>query len=581
MQITPVSKVLASVGLDSPVLNVLLPDEDNYKVLLMQPQGGIEADTTGVRNRDRALSQRQFSEFLKEAQNTGADLAVTPEYSTPWNALVNAIKDHVYPEEGKLWALGCESIKYSELETLKNDLSPLAEVIYERIGADPLRFTDPLAYVFRAPSGQGATRLVVLVQFKTCPMGRDADHFETNGLQSGKVVYVFGSEEKLRLITLICSDVFAFDEGDYAKIVYHQSLILHIQLNRNPRQPKYRHYRDRLFEYVGDRTELICLNWAEDVEEWSPRGKSDWENIGGSAWYLRPDRFDYRDETLVANHRRGLYYTWLKGTRAHALFFNYQPAVFELLASKVAHIGVLAVKSYRVGPKLMVTRNWRDSETSWAVQPSVEDGFSALVAESGRGKVELKVIADRNPIEAERVLALSAGEIKHGDDWHSVRCLDSCVIDASEVIHRITFCQDTDERACKFRTARLKRFAHLWDILMKRDCLPPALVDLKDGFGFQWSLASPNQNVISAKGIRATVVYMGEESSAAQIEGTAKTISENLRLASPDVDQTLLARQRLAVWFRTGEEIALFDPLRYTKIDQTGKTSEYDIAREQ
>jgi hypothetical protein len=551
MQITPVSKVLAPVGLDPPILNVLLPDENNYKVLLMQPKGGIQADATGVRNRDRAMSQRQFSQFLKEAQETGADLAVTPEYSTPWDVLVDAIKADVYPEEGKLWALGCESIRYDELRALKCDLAPIAEVIYETLEDDPLRFTDPLAYIFRAPSGRGAPRLVVLVQFKTCPMGGDVDHFETNGLLAGNLVYLFGNEERLRLLSLICSDVFAFDEGNHAKVVYHQSLIVHIQLNRNPRQAKYRHYRDRLFEYAGDRTELICLNWAKDVEEWSARGKSDWENIGGSAWYLRPDRFDSRDETLVANHRRGLYYTWLRETCAHALFFNYQPAVYELLASKVAHIGVLAVKSYavksyRVGPKLTATRTWREAETSWALEPAVDDGFSALVAESGLGKDELKGIAERNPIEAERVLALCAGETKHGDDWHSVRCLDSCVIDVSEVIRRITFCQDTDVRACKFRIARLKRFGHLWDILIKRDQLPGALADLRDGFRFQWSPTSPNQNVISVNGIRATVVYMGEESSTAQIEGAAKTIAENLRLGSLDVDQTLLARQRLA-----------------------------------
>ena len=42
----------------------------------------------------------------------------------------------------------------------------------------------------------------------------------------------------------------------------------------------------------------------------------------------------------------------------HALFFNYQPAVFLVIASKVAHLGVLAPTSYRRGPQLTKTCVW-------------------------------------------------------------------------------------------------------------------------------------------------------------------------------------------------------------------------------
>jgi hypothetical protein len=40
------------------------------------------------------------------------------------------------------------------------------------------------------------------------------------------------------------------------------------------------------------------------------------------------------------------------------------------------------------------------------------------------------------------------------------------------------------------------------------------------------------------------------------------------------------ARQRLAVWFRENQEVTLCDPHRYTQIDQTGDSSEFDIGRE-
>jgi hypothetical protein len=583
MQIKPVAEVLDSEGLGAPTLNALVPNESNYTVLLMQPHGHIDASSAGVRNRDRHLALRQFGQFLADARQTQADLAITPEYSMPWETLVSAIKENTVPVQGKLWALGCESIKYSNLETLKYDLAPFATVLCEPLQPDPGRFTDPLAYVFLAPIAGNATQLktVILIQFKTCTMGGDVDHFEVNGLQLGSLVYQFGSNaQSLRLVSLICSDVFDFDEENHARAIYHQSLIIHIQLNRDPRQAQYRRYRDRLFGYAGDVTEVLCLNWAQDVEVWKHGGKEDWKNIAGSAWYLRPDRFDARDETLCSNHRRGLYYTWLENSHAHALFFNYQAAVFQAIASKVAHVGVLGPKSYRRGPQLDKTFVWSNEKSAWVEQVVAEDGFYIVACESGHAKDEIKRIADGNPLEAERVLALCAGKIGHGDDWHAVHRLDSCVIDASEVIRRITFCQDTDEHACQFRVARLKRCGHLWDILKSSDRLPPALADLKDGFRLEWSPAFPHQNAISATGQRATLIYMGEDVNHTQIEATAKRVAEYLHRRFTDSKESLSAKQRIAIWFRENNEIALWDPNRYVKIDQTGDTSEFDIGRE-
>ena len=110
-------------------------------------------------------------------------------------------------------------------------------------------------------------------------------------------------------------------------------------------------------------------------------------------------------------------------------------------------------------------------------------------------------------------LPICAGKIEDGDNWHDVRRLDSCVIDASEVIRRITFCQDTDNHAREFRVStRLKRCGHLWAILKTNNRLPPALADLKEGFRLEWSPDFPHQKAIAVTtGKRATVVYMGEE----------------------------------------------------------------------
>jgi hypothetical protein len=582
MKITPVSTVLKAVDFDSPTLNALVPNENNFTVLLMQPRGQIEASTAGVRNRDRNLARRQFGCFLEDARQTRADLVITPEYSMPWETLVNAMKAGTVPGPGKLWAIGCESIRYSELEALKQDLAPFATMLYEPLQADAARFTDPLAYVFLAPptDGNGAASIVVLVQFKTCPKG-DSDHFESNGLQRGTRIYQFGGiGPSLKLISLICSDAFKFLDAD-AMAIYDRALVIHIQLNPKPRHEQFRLYRDRLLRLHGDQTELICLNWARDVEEWCGEKAKMWNNISASAWYLKPDKFDERDATLGANHRRGLYYTWLQPLFTHALFFNYKPATYLLQTTKVAHIGVPAAISRRRGPQLTKTSVWDDAATAWVEQVAADDGFSALVGESGQAKHELKRIADDNPIAAERILALCAGEIGHDEDWHSVRNLDSCVIGASEVIYRITFCQDTDEKVGKFRVARLKRCGNLWDVLKTKDKLPAALSDFRQEFRFDWELDFPHQNALSASGKRATLIYMGEESGTAQVEAIYKYAAAFLQRGFSDPNESHNARQRLAVWYRgDGGKIELYSRDRFSNYSSPGDAPEFDIGRE-
>jgi len=581
MNIKTVNEILSPYGLLEPRLNALVPDERNYKALLIQPEGNVEGSTEGVWNRDRELARRQFKDFLNDAISTGADLAISPEYSLPWDSLTTAIKEGGCPASGKLWALGCESIKYSALERLRTDFAPNVTVIFETLEPESERFLDPLVYVFKAPSSTDEAKesTILLVQFKTHPMGDD-DHFEISGLQRGTTIYQFGgTQDTLKLVSLICSDAFAFMDAD-AKAVYDRALILHIQLNRQPRHEQYRQYRVKLLQFKGHETELICLNWARNVTEWCDNKATPWKNASASAWYLRPENFDDRDATLAANHKRGLYYTWLDPQRAHTMFFNFTPAIYLIEATKVAHIGVTATVSRRRGPQLRRVSVWDDSALKWYEQSVADDGFSAIVSESGGASSEIKRLADSNPLWAERVLALCAGKMGYRDDWYRVQRLDSCVLDSTEVIYRITFSQDTKQIARDFRIGRLKRCSQLWEILRTERLLPPALADFRQGFRFEWSLTSPHQNAASVTDKRATVIYLGEETSADEIERVTKTTAEFLHRSFTSPDDSLTARQRLAVWFRDHNEIALYDPNRLAQYDEARNTSEFDIARE-
>ena len=578
MDIRPVAEILRAAALGVPTFSALVPDVANYRVMLFQPQGDIDASAAGVRNRNQVLAFSQFSKFLEQAAQRNADLVITPEYALPWDVLTTAVKKNLGPASGKLWLLGCESIKYAELEALRIDLAGTADFLFEPLAADPQKFVDPLAYVFRAPTGNGgAERLVILVQFKTRPMG-DKDHYEVNHLQRGTCIYQLGGETGLRLFSLICSDVFGFTDAD-AEAIYDRALVVHIQLNPKPRQPQYRLYRDKLLSFNGDATELICLNWASGVSEWSGGKEKRWNNISASAWYLRPDKFDTADDRLCANHRRGLYYTWLKTLLFHTLFFNYRPGIFVLEASKVAHIGVQGVLSRRRGPQLTAMLVWDPAAAAWVQQPAADDGFCAIAGEAGDAKEQVEQLSGKNPLFVERLLALGAGQVGNTDDWYALRQLDSCAIDASEVIRRMTFCQDTDEDAAKFRIGRLRLCKRLMTILKTTENLPPSLKDFANGFRLDWSPRAPHCNARTEDGGPATVIYMGEQASQREIEAAKARIADFLhRKSTPD--ESLRARQRLAVWFQDNGKIRLFDPHRYVQIDQAANTSEFDIGRE-
>lgn len=251
-----------------------------------------------------------------------------------------------------------------------------------------------------------------------------------------------------------------------------------------------------------------------------------------------------------------------------------------LEATKVAHVGVVAALSRRRGPQLIRTSVWDEQSASWQPQDIADDGFSEIVGESENAKDNIKQIADKNPFEAERILALCAGKIGHREDWHEVNRLDSCAMGSTEIIYRITFSQDTKQAASDFRIARLKRCGNLWGILDNKDPLPPALEDFRKGFRFEWIKNSPHQNAISSENKRATVIYLGEDVNLDQVEAVKKMAAEFLHRAAAGPDESRDARQRLALWFRMNGELTLFDPHALVKYDTPGNESEIDIGRE-
>lgn len=576
MKIKSVAEVLKKHGLAAPELEALRPDRTNYKLCLLQPKGDITYDATGLRHTNAALAATEFAAFIDEAIARRADLAVTPEYAMPWDVLIDALADDKTPKPGKLWALGCESITFEALEALRDDANAVAHFIFEDLSEVEGQFVDPLAYVFWAPRKNNAQQLelVVLVQFKTEPMS-DPQQFEVNHLRKGNRIYQFGEHGKsVRLTSFICSDALKVDDAIAAQL-YQQSLILHIQLNPDPRHKLFRAYRDKLMSLSDGAPELICLNWASGVTMSAGATPSVWNSPANSAWYLKPDQFDRNDGPLADNHRKGLYYTYESGHRVHALFFNYAPALFILEATKAAHIAQPAIAK-RTGPNLKEMLNWNGA--AWT-QGAAADGFASVIAHAGPAQTQVQNASTSNPFWAERLLALSAGSITNAEDWYCVKQLDSCAINQDEFIKRITFCQDPEPTSAAFRTGRLKLCGHLVTTVQTVK-LPPSLTDLGAGYDLKWAPASPHQNAFTASGA-ATIIYMGETATESQMQKTRDLLDDFLRRSIKDDQKSILARQRLAIWYRdaTGQ-VQLYEQRKLLDIDDPKTSSSLDLARE-
>jgi hypothetical protein len=148
--------ILQAHNLEHPELAVLAPSLDEYSVLLHQPRGDVLVGPEGIRNRDRAAAVASCKRLLEHATNDSIKLVVAPEYSMPWQALIETLVAGHAPPLGCLWALGCESLTIAQLDLLQAELQISARVLplpFDRDAAAHKSFLDPLAYVFRT---QGA-----------------------------------------------------------------------------------------------------------------------------------------------------------------------------------------------------------------------------------------------------------------------------------------------------------------------------------------------------------------------------------------------------------------------------------------
>jgi hypothetical protein len=126
-----VEQRLKCVGLEHPRLNALQADDTLYTLLAHQPLGRIRIADTSIGHADGSEAYLRGRALLDlvNSLDSQPDLLVSPEYSIPWEALLDAIESGVVPSEGKLWALGCESLPIGRLDAIRQRLGERAVVL--------------------------------------------------------------------------------------------------------------------------------------------------------------------------------------------------------------------------------------------------------------------------------------------------------------------------------------------------------------------------------------------------------------------------------------------------------------------
>lgn len=604
MEIVPVEQRLEREGLQPPRLNALQADDSLYTVLVHQPQGRIRVAPDFIGNANSVESRQRTAAFLRLATTAESqpDLVVSPEYSVPWETLLEAIEQGIVPAEGKLWVLGCESLRLGGLDAIRDRLGGRALVLDDDVfpGARTTQqYRNPLTYVFLTKSSADqSTRLVLLVQYKTEPSG-DPQNTEATGMLPGVFVYAFGTlPREVRLITLVCSDVFGFRQ-ELIDHYYKGLLLLHIQLNNSPRHLLYKKYRQELFAAAGE-TELLCLNWADNVVSVDENGGNEhpWKNICGSAWYLCSPETNLSDDAISENHKHGIYYTRHEPIRAHAFQFHYRPRVFLFQSTKVFHHAIPKPRSMRSGPKALNTFVWAEDQDRF-VEPRApdelpDDGFWEQLEKCSAGGIPLDDLSDlyrTGPVAVERTMAITAGQFGGIVDWHTPARIDSMRLCEQEVVRRVTVTQDPAPEAVKFRDDRFALTRAVAELRAGGYAWPSSVDALRGGFKFSWHPEFPNRNVVANDNTLATVVHAGLVGNPEALDRLDQKVRKTLAGPPPEPERMLsqeqkkqfldqhyaTSAQRFCIVYVTGTGPKTYLSGRGTSFTRPGGQSEVDI----
>jgi hypothetical protein len=538
-------------NLRKPDLICLRQDAALYNILLLQLKAEIDYDNTGIWIADEELANSKFSNFINLAVAQNVELAITPEYSCPWDTIDILVKENKLPNEGNLWVIGCESISPVTLKTFIESHAQIIWIYDEHVLNanlnNPDRFFDPACLILKTRDDNNQIVNVITVQFKTMFFGGAGFEWERDNLIQGEKFFALSNEfASTKLVVLLCSDTLQnldFNTLQNGFFLNSPLLLLHIQLNQRPFQANYKNYRNFIFA-MGDKNvdkEVICLNWARGV---TIRGNlNNWNQYGGSGFYLKSEKLNTSDERLNENHNCGLYYTNWHDKRSHIYFLNYEEQVFLLRNTKPSQRNADPTQQIRSGPEMLGVYKWNGNQ--WEGIEVADDGFNDLCTRMEVDCGDISCIKNsRDHINVERLIELSLGKIINHPKWYEPHNLTGLLVNDTEINQLVNFVQDPDEDTKQLRSQKIASYAYLKHSVISQDeNLPETLKNVT--LRFDLTLEKPERFLLNLHSNinqqhRGTGVFLGIATPT-----NAKTIKGNIEGLFTTNQQS----KRVVVWY--------------------------------
>lgn len=457
-----------------------------YSMLLYQHEGILKAEDKKIGN---ALSvSLQLNDFCVKAKEKNVDLALTPEYSCPWQIINNIVSDsQKWPNIGKLWVIGCESITKEEIIKFKSDFNKNDSIVFydESVHGSNKNFLDPLVYLFQVQK-DSINKLFILIQFKTRHMGvwGRGDIERDNIIQGNEIYILRNTPQSIHFMSLICSDALNFssdlDQAKKDRIEWDDKpyLIFNPQLNPDPSHPDFIAFRK--FVFLSNDKEVISLNWQLNSKIGTAKMlRYEWSRSG---LYLKSSEINYSDlPRIVSNHEKGLYYFNNKKNK-HSFLLNSSPHGFliENLPVKISNAQPVQIR--RDGPKMIEAMMWKNQSNSLIKMNPVSDDHIDYLTSTG---CQNKFLLDSSKciLEKERLVCLSIGKVtsNFGTTWSNIDNVDSIAMDENtEINGRITVAQDSSVSSIDIKTKFIDSVNELKTILDSKISFPDNISDLKN-----------------------------------------------------------------------------------------------------
>ena len=546
-----IDEVISERGLTQLPLSLLEPDCKEFDVLLYQHGGGLVADEKGVFNLDNELATLKFDSLFALAAEVRPHLLVTPEYSCPWSLIEQEANGDRWPAAGTAWIVGCESISVDELDQMAKRCRNAIWILPHCEPERDQTFLDCVCIFVTAKDAEGVEVRVLVIQAKGCAMADSLHLIEPNSLILGKDRYILRNDpDSIHLAIFVCSD--SLEQGIFASLPHQENLpyiLIHTQLNPDPRNLSFREYRDFWGTHNRERIEILCLNWAKGTTILHASTE-----FGGSGWYYKSSAVDANDADVNGAHSVGAYYTENRKRYFHCHLLNYSEYVFQLRSRKISQIrSAPPTHLPRKGPHGIAAYAW-DSDMLFWKKDSPDDGFADACQLIGS---DLSPLTDpaMSTSNRERLACLTSSEIARSSKakWPSLRALPSFEMTSDEVCNRITFCHDPDENSHEIRRRRLQAFSILKnEILSGTVPFPPHLEFLQTQGVIQYPAndGSLSCNVSGPNGeFPAAFMFIGE----------ASEVYARMRMADI-ADLIVDAKRNMVVWFRENGQLRFVYP---------------------